>query len=251
MNDENDSGSELLESLKYTTSERLKSAQRKFTTARNTITGEALNRPYEAFFSEKDKEILRQAASILGQFKNKVEHAKEVRAREEKARDLHLNHCRSQRQKILKEHLPEPASLDEHIETVLFHLALQVFKDSIAPYRGVYFGHGIDWVTEDLDRGVSEKYPQMKVKHMANVCYRESFDWLGENLWAHDTVPDACRVESVLERYRRDWRDKVLTKYGDFFERYRDALSTEFTSEESAERALIARRRRAAFKTIK
>lgn len=38
MNDEPDSGSELLESLKYTTSERLKSAQRKFTTARNTRT---------------------------------------------------------------------------------------------------------------------------------------------------------------------------------------------------------------------
>ena len=185
MNDKDDSGSELLESLKYTTSERLKSAQRKFTTARNTITGEALTHPYEAFFSKKDKEVLRQAASILGQFKNKVEHAKEVRAREEKARNLHLNHCRSQRQKILKEHLPEPASLDEHIETVLFHLALQDFKDSIAPYPGVYFGHGISWVREDLDQGMSEKYPLIKVRHIANACNRESFDWLEENLWPY------------------------------------------------------------------
>jgi hypothetical protein len=37
---------ELLDALKYTSSDRFKAVQRKFSTARNTISGDALSQPY-------------------------------------------------------------------------------------------------------------------------------------------------------------------------------------------------------------
>ncbi|POP52600.1 hypothetical protein [Zhongshania marina] len=251
MSEKEKSGSELLEALKYTTSDRLKSAQRKLTSARNTITGEALTHPYEAFFSENDKEVLRQAANILGQFKNKVEHAKEIRAREEREWNEYLKRCGILRQTILNKYLKSPRLISEHTESVVFHLALQRFRDSIERYRGTYFGHGIKWIEDDFNHGLDDKYPHMKVKHVAPKCHTESFDWLSENLWKYDEEPTADQVIEVMDLYHGEWREATLDSHEDFFQRYSKALLFEFEDEAAKEREIDAVRRRAGIKAVK
>lgn len=250
MSEKEKSGSELLEALKYATSDRLKSVQRKLTIARNTITGDALTRPYDAFFSENDKEVLRQAANILGQFKNKVEHAKEIRAREEKERDAFLKRCGFLRQTILNKYLKSPRSIGEHTESVVFHLALQRFRDSIARYRGTYFGHGIKWTEDNFNCGLDDKYPHMKVKHVAPKCHTESFDWLSENLWKYDEEPTADQVIKVMDLFHGEWRDVTLDSYKDFFQHYNKALLFEFEDDAAKERSIEAVRRRAGIKAV-
>lgn len=248
MDDRNDV-KELLDALKYTSSERLKSAQRKLTTARNTITSDALSYPYASFFSREEQETLTAAAQILGGFKNKIEHAKEVRAREERRREAHLAHCRSERSKLLTKCLSKPVSMDEHVETVVFHLALQDHKDLIA--RGSHFGHGFGYIEEDLNRGIDKQYSHLSVKHVALECWRESLEWLGGNLWPYDSEPDSTRIEKVMEAYLAEWRDYTLKRYEAFFSRYQEALVAEFAGDEAKARAEQAVNRRASIKVVK
>jgi len=242
---------EILNALKYATSERLKGVQSKFTTARNTISGEALSYPYKSFFSPAEQETLQKAANILGDFKNKIEHAKEIRGREERKREMHLNHCRALRDKVLEKYLVKPVSIQEHFETVLFHLALQNNSNSIA--AGAFFGHGIRYVESDVDRGLDAKYSHLEVKNVAIKCWRESTEWLETNLWRHDVVPDAERIEKVLQVYQEQWRSAIekLDRHVMVLERYKQGLQAEFDVDAAKAREKSAIERRSTVKLVK
>ncbi|PLW67813.1 hypothetical protein [Pseudohalioglobus lutimaris] len=96
------------EALSWFTAERFKSLQRKLTTARNTIQNDALSSQLKPLYSEEEIRTLNEAARILGSVKSKVEHAKEKKAREEAARDRHLDNCKRQRRALLSSALPRP-----------------------------------------------------------------------------------------------------------------------------------------------
>lgn len=240
---------ELLDALKYASSERLKAAQRKFTVARNTITSDALSYSYKPFFSTKEQEVLEEAARILGDFKNKIEHAKEIRAREERKEEEHLKHCQALREKYLNEYFPSPKTAEEHLETVLFHLSLQDNKDKIA--RGSYFIHGLKYIESDLANGLNEQYSHLKVKHVAIECQRETRVWISENLWRYNAVPDKERITTVINVYINDWRTKTENRYRDFLSRYKEALRMELDQEAAKVRAQTAKQRRSEIKVVK
>lgn len=92
---------DIIKALKYWNAERFKKLQRKLTTARNTIDKEALSIQLKPFFTDEEKQVLSEASRVLGSVKRKIEHAKEIKAREEKARDLQLADYKQQRQALL------------------------------------------------------------------------------------------------------------------------------------------------------
>lgn len=239
---------ELLDALKYTSSDRFKAVQRKFSTARNTISGDALSQPYAALFTESEKETLREAAEILGAFKNKIEHAKEIRAREERRREEHLKHCKALRSTALDRYLPRPETLAKYIDAVKFHLALQDNRERII--RGTYFGHGTGYIELDLNRGLDPQYPHLAVKHGAITCWQESREWLSENLWPYDKEPEHLRLETVLNAYRDEWSNVTESRYKTLLDRYKLALQAEFESDAAQERQKAAEARRAGFKSV-
>lgn len=239
----------ILYSLKYTSAESLKATQRKFAAARNTIDDEALSHRYKEFFSSEEQETLRAAARILGSFKNKIEHAKEIRAREEKLYHAHQNHCKGQRTKLLDQYLPRPTTMDQHRDTVVFHLALQDHCMAIA--KGAYFSHGIGYIESDLERGLDEKYSHLTVKNVAQTCWQESYRWLDDNLWRTNVEPERSRIETVMQVYRDEWRSTTLQHYKKFFDEYEAALTDEFDRDAATGRAKEAVKRRAGIKVIK
>ncbi len=244
-----DKTSQLLEALKYASSDRFKSVQRKLTTAQNIINNDALAYPFDGFFSLEEKDALRAAAQILGSFKRKVEHAKEVRAREEQLRKAHLDHCAAERRRLLGDFLVKPETVDEHIQAVLFHLALFDHSDQIS--RGSYFGHSFGRIKEDLARGMSQECKHLSVNRVALECLRESKDWLLKNLWPYDSIPDQARIEVVSREYRDVWRAKTLLRYEDFLNRYRAALCAERGEQASLVRSKEADARRRSMKVVK
>lgn len=77
---------DIIKALKYWNAERFKSLQRKLTTAKNPIQNEALSAQFKPFLSDDEIKTLTEASRILGSVKNKIAHAKEIKAREEKER---------------------------------------------------------------------------------------------------------------------------------------------------------------------
>jgi hypothetical protein len=238
----------ILDAMKYTKAEDLKTIQRKFSTASNTIKIEALTERRKGFFTLEEQDALRAAARILDSFKSKIEHAKEIRAREEKLREAHLNRCKAQRTKILDQFIPNPSSVDQHREAVIFHLALGDHTGSVS--RGAYFGHNLGHIESDLDHGLDAKYPHLSVKHVAAQCRYETYRWLEENLWRHDVEPERSRIETVLQVYRDEWRANTLQSFAKFLERYDAALKDEFERDAVNARAKNAVKRRASIKVV-
>ena len=97
---------DIIKALKYWNAERFKSLQRKLTTAKNTIQNEALSAQFKPFFSDEEIKTLAEASRILGSVKNKIAHAKEIKAPEEKERDLRLAVYKRQRLSLLATVLP-------------------------------------------------------------------------------------------------------------------------------------------------
>ncbi|WP_287962394.1 hypothetical protein [Alcanivorax sp.] len=247
--DDSSSGNDLLDAIKYTTSERLKATQRKLSTARNTLVETALSRPYRGFFSDEEQEVLSRAAAILGDFKRKVEHAKEIKAREEKRRDAHIERCRALRAKILREAFPQPVDTEQHMEAVIFQLALCEFRSEVSRSWDLF--NEIGQLEEDLAQALDSKFPNLKVAYIAPRCHRETTDWLDERLWYHDDIPESQKLSEIMASYETRWRSVIVTKHQDFLQRYKDALDSEFAEVKAKARERNALARRSEFKAIK
>ena len=193
------------EVLKYWTAERFKSLQRKLTTAKNTILKDALSRELEPFYSQEEIETLTRAAGILGSVKRKVEHAKEVSAREEKEFERHLQHCKSLRLSLLNQFFPKPDDDQSELEAVILNLALDLNGASIS--NNYYREH--KFFVSALDR-VLKKERGLSAKAFAMQCWRENQQWLEENLWPYDQEPNKEIIERLVGDYQSVWRDEVL-----------------------------------------
>lgn len=193
------------EVLKYWTAERFKSLQRKLATAKNTILKDALSRELEPFYSQEEIETLTRAAGILGSVKRKVEHAKEVSAREEKEFERHLQHCKSLRLSLLNQFFPKPDNNGSELEAVLLNLALDLNSQTIS--RSYYREH--KFFVSALDR-VFKKKRSLSAKAFAIQCWEENQQWLEENLWPYDKEPDRALIEHLVDDYQSVWREEVL-----------------------------------------
>jgi predicted type IV restriction endonuclease len=139
---------DIIKALKYWNAERFKKLQRKLTTARNTIDKEALSIQLKPFFTDEEKQVLSEASRVLGSVKRKIEHAKEIKAREEKARDLQLADYKQQRQALLAKAFPGPESAEDARPMLVWILALSIHHESIS--RAYFYER--KYIASDIER---------------------------------------------------------------------------------------------------
>lgn len=193
------------EALSWFTAERFKSLQRKLTTARNTIQNDALSSQLKPLYSEEEIRTLNEAARILGSVKSKVEHAKEKKAREEAARDRHLDNCKRQRRALLSSALPRPKIEEDARPVLLWLLALSLNHKEISQYgyyyESKYFGTDIErafgTATHHTVLGISVSW------------WEEITNFLDEHLWPYDEEPDQASLNKIETLMSGKWKEQV------------------------------------------
>jgi len=124
----NDKTQKILELLKYHNSADLRNVQTKFTKTANSIKRDAVQSRLSALYTGQELEILTQAASILINTKNKIEHAKEVKAREEKRLEQLEKEYKRKEEEIIEKYINFEGMT--HMETFLMYCCLNHFIGS-------------------------------------------------------------------------------------------------------------------------
>ena len=200
----------IIKALKYWNAERLKSLQRKLTTAKNTIQNDALSAQFKPFFSDEEIKTLAEASRILGSVKNKIAHAKEIKAREEKERDLRLADYKRQRLSLLAAVLPKPEGPEDTRNMLLWALALSIHHQSIS--RSAYY-YERKYILSDVERAFDTKYSGT-VLAAGVKWWQEVTDFLDENLWHYDEAPDPDKLDAVQRQFGEVWRTEVQNHHG-------------------------------------
>jgi len=201
---------DIITALKYWNAERFKSLQRKLTTAKNTIQNEALSAQFKPFLSDDEIKTLTEASRILGSVKNKIAHAKEIKAREEKERDRRLADYKRQRLLLLAAKIPKPKGSEDTRGMLLWALALSIHHKSIS--RSAYY-YERKYILSDVERAFDKKYAG--TVHASGVkWWQEVTDFLEENLWHYDEVPDPDKLDAVRRQFEEAWRTEVQSNHG-------------------------------------
>lgn len=197
---------DIINALKWWNADRFKSLQRKLTTARNTIEKEALSSNLRPFYTDEEIGTLKEAARILGSVKRKVEHAKEIKGREEAARDRHLQDCKRQRLALLAQMLPQPAGEADARPMLLWILALSLNHRQISKHG--YF-YEKKYIVNDIERAFGTRTVHTVIGEAVG-WWREVTQFLEENLWPYDEKPDSARLEKVAGLVNGEWQAQVL-----------------------------------------
>jgi hypothetical protein len=196
---------DILKALKYWNAERFKTLQRKMTTAKNTIENEALSTQFKPFFTDEEVSALAEASRILGSVKNKIEHAKEIKAREEKARNLRLADYKRQRLSLLETVIPKPEGEQDSRNMLLWALALSIHHESISR-SGYYYEH--KYVSNDVERAFDTKN-SVTVSGAGVSWWREVTEFLEKHLWHYDEAPDHGKLDAVHRNFIETWSGDV------------------------------------------
>lgn len=196
---------DIMKALKYWNAERFKTLQRKLTTAKNTIQNEALSTQFKPFFTDDEINALAEASRILGSVKNKIEHAKEIKVREEKARDLRLADYKRQRLSLLEAIIPQPESAEDARHMLLWALALSLHHHSIS--RSAYY-YERKYISNDVGRAFDTKHAST-VLAAARGWRREVAEFLEENIWFYDEAPDPDKLNTIQGLFLDTWSGEV------------------------------------------
>ena len=177
--------------------------------SKNTIQNEALSVNFRPFLSEEEIKTLNDASRILGSVKRKIKHAKEIKGREEKARDIHIEYCKEQRQVLLQKFIPEPNSEVDARHVLLWLLALSLHHREIS-LHGYFYEQ--KYFAGDIERAFGTKTSHT-VLGEAVSWRREVTQFLEENLWFYDEKPDPDKIEFLQTRFVEFWRDEVSTNF--------------------------------------
>jgi len=201
---------DIIKALKYWNAERFKTLQRKLTTARNTIQNEALSAQFKPFLSDDEAKTLAKASHILGSVKNKIEHAKEIKTREEKVRDQCLADYKRQRLSLLAAVIPEPKDVKDSRNMLLWALALSIHHKSISR-SGYYYER--KYISNDVERVFDTKYSG--TVHTTGVSWwREVTAFLEEHLWHYDEAPDREKLDIVQQLFIEKWSKELQSNHG-------------------------------------
>lgn len=218
---------EIMEALSWFTAERFKSLQRKLTTARNTIQSEALSSKLKPFYSDEEVKTLEEAARILGSVKRKVEHAKEIKSREEAETDRHLDACKAQRTSLLSKTLPRPSSEADARNVLVWLLGLSLHHTDISRYGYFYENK---YIANDIERAFGTKTAHTVIGNAVN-WWREVTQFLDEHLWRYDEAPDEGELEKIARFVNGKWKEEVMSN--DWTRALLERFDTEITIKQS------------------
>lgn len=190
-----DKTNKILELLKYHSSADLKNVQTKFTKTANAIKREAVQSRLSVLYTDQELETLTQAASILIGTKNKIEHAKEVKAREEKRLERLDIEYRKKQNDIIKKYI----NFDDmsYEETFLMYCCLDHF---VGQYK---------FIANDIERLF--KYPD-RFKAQINQWQGDiRKELIGKFPWRKE--PEENIITDFLRNYKLKYRKEVSDKY--------------------------------------
>jgi len=106
---------QILELLKWHSSDDLKRVQTKFTKTANSIKNDAIHSRLSVLYTDKEIETLNAAAGILANTKSKIVHAKEVKKREEERLKLLYEEYKKERTRIINKHIDIESLPDDEV----------------------------------------------------------------------------------------------------------------------------------------
>lgn len=240
---------EILEALKYRSADDFKSTQRKLSTARNTIIREAFCYPYSAFFTEEERHTLKEATEILGRFKQAVEHAKEIRAREALTKKQKAERRDKAKEKILNKFMEKSDIPVHQREAIVMYLALGRYSMEISES----FFDAPDVLRKQIDR-VLDTRDHLTAIGLSDWCFREVYSWLKHHLWPKNVEPSDREFEEFYSLYSNIWRPKIvednsITKR--MVDDFSAALMSEVEANEKKARQKTAIEKRSQFSVVK
>jgi len=200
---------DITKALKYWNAERFKALQRKLTGAKNTIDNDALSIQFKPFLADEEIQALSEASRILGSVKRKIEHAKEIKTREEKVRDLQLTDYKQQRQVLLAKAFPKPESVEDARPMLVWILALSIHHESIS--RGYFYER--KYIASDIER-IFDMKNAITPLTVSVSWWQTITEFLEENAWHYDEAPDPARLETVQASFAEFWREEVSSNIG-------------------------------------
>lgn len=200
----------ILELLKWLNADELKKVQTKFTKTANAIKADAIEGRLKALYDDKELDVLRQAVSILNDTKRKIEHAKEIKRRDEQARDKRLAGYEKTKRALVKELLPLDATPEQAIEALTWWLALDRYlldylgKSSFESNRFKFIGGVQNRIKEMKNPELPEK-----LNGLINQCIHNVQGLIGQELWDYDVEPRREDLDALIEIFKTEWKPQV------------------------------------------
>lgn len=198
----------LIEALKFWAADDFKSLQTKLTKTANAIKRDALDSRLQPFLSHEEIAALKNAVVILGSIKDKVEHGKECKQRQEKKRDEQLARCEAQRKALVNKWLPLPVEPQNYVHILVWRLAL-------GRYFQQYLRHVPEnrFVIENLRRAFDEKKRHLTLKDAITHFRREVHEIIAERLWRYGMTPEESAIAELVKMFESEWKDSIQTSY--------------------------------------
>lgn len=230
---------QILEAMRFYTAAELKSKQTKMSAAATEL--ERLTEgPLRNLLNENEEAIIRQAADLVRQLNSRVEHAKEIKKREEKRKEADRKRRAEAVQRAIRDaypdQLPEGADLHSWVrDTAVTILALNQCNQ-ILLYLPVLEPAGD--MQAKLQRYIREGGA---VTMFARYLRREITSALDDPLYAKsEDQPPAEALRAMMERIA-PVRDQVRAKYPSLFDELERLLLIE--SSENVERLPVKPKR--------
>ena len=184
----------ILEVYKFYGAQDLKQLQTKLTKTANGLLRDTVNSRIAPLFTDKETETLIKAAHILKGFRNKVEHAKEAKAREER------------RQKAYRDRLDAEGLA---LANRYFHVEPGDYREMLLICLAVKAGYtdiGRDLTNYLEDQGLSHA-----VEGSIREYYREAMREIGYRSHDYDHAPDEAVLTQAKARFDES-REQIIQK---------------------------------------
>ncbi len=197
--------------------ERLRSTQKKLTTAANTIQKEILNdRDARSQFTQTEVEAFRQAVQALREFKSKVEHAKERHIREKKEAERVEANVKAENERRVKKVVNSipinslfELSLTNHFRG---QELLEESEVSLWERNTLKSAASNPTDIESLFISAKEHVASVLMEMLPNQEHRSGYDEVLEE-WVHYYhKPESCTHDFIVELVKKQIRDVPIRK---------------------------------------
>ncbi len=203
----------LLDLHQFYTADSLKKLQTKLSKLSNGIINDGVESRIAVLFSKEEIETLKKAAAILRSVKSKVEHAKEIKTREEQHYERRYSEARAAALALFDVYFPEPDSLKEkfiisvsmRIQSHIFSLHYLATELDKIDLNGINFWIKDMWqdAKEELIRKVID-LPRLQVQ-----------------------MPEKATIEAFRQRIDNEIRQKVMKEYASYLDKLDQAITVE------------------------
>lgn len=191
--------------------EGLKRAQTKFTKTANAIKKEAVNGRFNILYTQEEIETLSKAVAILRNTTDKIQHAKEVKAREETRLELLDKHHREMKNEFINQNI----DFKQMDATEVLILALALYSHYLS-YRHI-----------ETDVNDLFEYPN-RLEYQVNSWINDIKDSLREKFtWREE--PDEKIIIDFLRDYKLSLRQETINDHEVIIEKFNTFLAVNYS----------------------